>query len=441
VSNLQHYCRVCNTQLNSCKQSRIHAEGKKHEKRLAYLKFCFENTGGKALIKTVNHPSISELKKNSFLDISAANNCTNNAANNATGNNHNLNDNEKLPTMATPTLPTAAGPATPLLSQLYPSYLHYTATPTFYFPAQGYTFPDFVALSSPAPTAPPPTTSVPPPSQVYATAQGSFYTSTTPTSTPAAVPHTSTTTTPPTRFRGVAAMSGKSGNLQKKNNNFNKTMNSTGGSSSRTSTTSTGLSGLNCDLCSLTFPSISILHNHMKGSRHMRKVKSQMAYKQMKAAGLNFKETGDIQCEVCRVTVNSSHQLQAHLAGHKHKVRCYKRGLDPCAAMMCTSTPPSTAPSECSAARSSISSKKTRDPGVSTGGKPGLLGEYPVALRGLLPLPLPKLNVSSNRSANTLQQYTQQQSVKIKMRKQPRKAAKERRDSTTESDEATGKCL
>ena len=43
VSNLQHYCRVCNTQLNSCKQSRIHAEGKKHEKRLAYLKFCFEN--------------------------------------------------------------------------------------------------------------------------------------------------------------------------------------------------------------------------------------------------------------------------------------------------------------------------------------------------------------------------------------------------------------
>ena len=48
VSNLQHYCRVCNTQLNSCKQSRIHAEGKKHEKRLAYLKFCFEN--GKKLL-------------------------------------------------------------------------------------------------------------------------------------------------------------------------------------------------------------------------------------------------------------------------------------------------------------------------------------------------------------------------------------------------------
>eukprot|EP00493_Phyllostaurus_siculus_P015749 UN15992 len=34
----QHFCRVCNTQLNSCKQARIHVAGKKHEKRLAYLK-------------------------------------------------------------------------------------------------------------------------------------------------------------------------------------------------------------------------------------------------------------------------------------------------------------------------------------------------------------------------------------------------------------------
>ena len=56
VSNLQHYCRVCNTQLNSCKQSRIHAEGKKHEKRLAYLKFCFENDG-----KAITNNFISQI--------------------------------------------------------------------------------------------------------------------------------------------------------------------------------------------------------------------------------------------------------------------------------------------------------------------------------------------------------------------------------------------
>ena len=41
---LQHYCRVCNTQLNSCKQARIHVSGKKHEKRLAYLKFSLETS-------------------------------------------------------------------------------------------------------------------------------------------------------------------------------------------------------------------------------------------------------------------------------------------------------------------------------------------------------------------------------------------------------------
>ena len=41
---LQHYCRVCNTQLNSCKQARIHVAGKKHEKRLAYLKFSLESS-------------------------------------------------------------------------------------------------------------------------------------------------------------------------------------------------------------------------------------------------------------------------------------------------------------------------------------------------------------------------------------------------------------
>ena len=44
-SCLQHYCRVCNIQLNSCRQAKIHSDGKKHEKRFAYLKFCVESTG------------------------------------------------------------------------------------------------------------------------------------------------------------------------------------------------------------------------------------------------------------------------------------------------------------------------------------------------------------------------------------------------------------
>ena len=43
-SSFQHYCRVCNTQLNSCKQVRIHIAGKKHEKRYNYLKYCIDSS-------------------------------------------------------------------------------------------------------------------------------------------------------------------------------------------------------------------------------------------------------------------------------------------------------------------------------------------------------------------------------------------------------------
>ena len=42
--NLQHYCRVCNTQLNSCVQAKIHSQGKKHDKRVSYLRFCLESS-------------------------------------------------------------------------------------------------------------------------------------------------------------------------------------------------------------------------------------------------------------------------------------------------------------------------------------------------------------------------------------------------------------
>ena len=76
--------------------------------------------------------------------------------------------------------------------------------------------------------------------------------------------------------------------------------------------------------------------------------------------------------------------------------------------------------------------------------QPGLLGEYPGAaavnaLRGLLPLPLPK-------PAPTALLHKPQRSInngignKPKSRKvKPGRVVKERRDSTTESDEATGK--
>ena len=59
------------------------------------------------------------------------------------------------------------------------------------------------------------------------------------------------------------------------------------------------------------------------------KVKSQQAFRQLQDNGTNLRQNiihedgtfeedlhfGEISCEVCEVSVNSSHQLQAHLAG------------------------------------------------------------------------------------------------------------------------------
>ena len=79
------------------------------------------------------------------------------------------------------------------------------------------------------------------------------------------------------------------------------------------------------------------------------------------------KKTTKFRCEVCEVSVNSSHQLQAHMtgnfpsihifsmlfcsAGHKHKMRCARQGVAPHRTILtpASSTTPSTTPSEASA--------------------------------------------------------------------------------------------
>merc|ERR1712020_90357 len=95
-----------------------------------------------------------------------------------------------------------------------------------------------------------------------------------------------------------------------------------------------------CETCQIAFPSLAVLENHLKGSRHARRIKSQQAFRQLKDAGTLFRvrgssasvtdigmSSGAIRCEVCQVSVNSSHQLQAHIIGHKHKVRAIRRGV------------------------------------------------------------------------------------------------------------------
>jgi len=90
------------------------------------------------------------------------------------------------------------------------------------------------------------------------------------------------------------------------------------------------------------------------GSRHARKVKAESVLRQLQENGAEFRAreaTGDIRCEVCEVSVNSSHQLQAHMTGHKHKMRCARQGVAPNKTILtpASSTAPSTTPSEASA--------------------------------------------------------------------------------------------
>merc|ERR1719189_1059996 len=111
-----------------------------------------------------------------------------------------------------------------------------------------------------------------------------------------------------------------------------------------------------CEICRLPFPSQAVLENHLRGSRHARRVKSQQAFKQLHDNGAVFRHeegVSEIRCEVCRVSVNSSHQLQAHLLGHKHRVRAVRRGVKPNQAILIpssstdvTTTSPSGASSE-----------------------------------------------------------------------------------------------
>ncbi|PSN49555.1 hypothetical protein C0J52_04985 [Blattella germanica] len=58
-------------------------------------------------------------------------------------------------------------------------------------------------------------------------------------------------------------------------------------------------------------------------------VKSQEILKQLQSSGQTFtrdEKTRILKCEVCDVVVNSSQQLQTHLAGNKHKQKALKKG-------------------------------------------------------------------------------------------------------------------
>ena len=81
---------------------------------------------------------------------------------------------------------------------------------------------------------------------------------------------------------------------------------------------SSAIPAVMCDVCQLPFPSMTVLENHLNGNRHARRVKSKEALKQLLDSGVQFHHeegVSEMRCEICRMSVNSSHQLQAHLQG------------------------------------------------------------------------------------------------------------------------------
>ncbi|KDR12479.1 hypothetical protein L798_13723 [Zootermopsis nevadensis] len=96
-----------------------------------------------------------------------------------------------------------------------------------------------------------------------------------------------------------------------------------------------------CDICGLEFSGQIVLETHLAGAKHAKKVKSQEILKQLQSSGQTFtrdEKTRILKCEVCDVVVNSSQQLQTHLAGNKHKQKAMKKGATQKQAQTSTTT-------------------------------------------------------------------------------------------------------
>ena len=129
--------------------------------------------------------------------------------------------------------------------------------------------------------------------------------------------HVATTT--PYNFSGMNH-NNHSSHISSSSSNIKKA-NATGSNLMKKSAASSTGRPTQCDVCQMTFPSAAVLENHVKGSRHARKLKSQQVFRQLKESGTHFRQGeeagGELRCEVCQVSVNSSQQLQAHLIGKK----------------------------------------------------------------------------------------------------------------------------
>ena len=313
-SALQHYCRVCNTQLNSCKQARIHVEGKKHEKRLAYLKFCLDTSEA---VSAYTYPGPPGGAQSMACPVSS------------------------VMTTALPTV-YAYPPPCGTYPPSGPTYYYPPAISSYQHPAYQQQYHDY--SPPPHPTAGQPAA---PPTASHAQGAGGHAPPAPPPSAQASHGVMSPSLTSGFSGSGDCKSTETCSLLSVASYSSGPPQGGGGGGGggggrdgaatdsempqarepAATGAGSRPRPAVSCDVCQLPFPSRAVLDHHLMGSRHARKVKAELVLRQLVEQGAEFRHSeggggGEIRCEVCEVAVNSSHQLQAHMAGQSRMKRC-----------------------------------------------------------------------------------------------------------------------
>uniref|UniRef100_A0A1B6C650 C2H2-type domain-containing protein n=2 Tax=Clastoptera arizonana TaxID=38151 RepID=A0A1B6C650_9HEMI len=81
-----------------------------------------------------------------------------------------------------------------------------------------------------------------------------------------------------------------------------------------------------CELCNISVSKKVVLDAHLIGIKHAKKVKSLELIKEINSSGMltpsvSQPKTEEWRCNICNISVNSSHQLHAHIQGTKHKAK------------------------------------------------------------------------------------------------------------------------
>ncbi len=290
---LQHYCRVCNIQLNSCRQARIHQEGKKHQKRLKYLKMCIETSKREETGLNVGlsiHKSLLSSGKSDYT--------LHHHGGQEMNNNHHSFHHSNSPSFYTapPPVAVAAGPPPPPAAPAAPAAAYFVPTlPPNFLPAaaaqhhQFYAIPQFPAELYPVPLAA--AAHHPHHFMPVAAAAAAAAASAGPN-----VPHPPA---PPPAAMSPSLTSGFSGS--------GADCKSAADTSSLLSATSNGSSK------SLS-RRLLLQHNHHQHSSSSSSAAELTSSSSPPGKKMTSHKTVQ-KCEVCQVSVNSSQQLHAHLAG------------------------------------------------------------------------------------------------------------------------------